>query len=468
MKLRRSLWLMLCVVALMCVPLSATAQVSSVYILIVDDFSGHMLEVVDAITASPVYTDVLRPIVDQVAAEAAEGAGLPFQEQGATGSGGESSLEGQAPAVPTLDLPYESFRSQIANANQSINAVIQERGLVNGEIEENNCAVIPEGESIFSTGGAGLFSTGGASIFSTGGAGLFSTGGAGAGSLAAQPHGVRVRTQLEELRDQYAPDAPIQLVEIDTEGFTTSTILTRIQDEIAAITSRDPGANIVINMSFAVVPCTTLGTLAAYDAMMREFDPQTAEDLAALQALFDSLIGTGVYSESVDTNDDMFGFLNEICPDANTLTFAGMGRQAAAVMAESRGANCQFANSGTIIPVAAAGNAGEAFPYYPAAWASIVSVSASLDSDPFIASSGLAPYSNTGRILLPGDWVFQDGTQERGTSFAAPRYSFLMALNLLGINNDFCGTGSQIGPALPDFWGTVPPVTPPTINDDIC
>ena len=88
----------------------------------------------------------------------------------------------------------------------------------------------------------------------------------------------------------------------------------------------------------------------------------------------------------------------------------------------------------------------------------VVSVSASDDEADFVAPGTLATYSNAGAVMMPGVWG-----RELGTSFAAPRYSYAMALILLGVTPTGCSASPTA--ALPDDWSTSPPVTP---NQPMC
>ncbi len=416
------------------------AQDTPVYIVIVDDFNGNMRRLVDRVTRLTEYRNILLPLALEADRTGAREVGtfhIPTTQDGA--ERGSAAQGVPTPQPPLGEITIPNLRSEVSRAATGINRVLRSERLVEGVADFNaeNCAVTTEGESIFSTGGASIFSTGGASIFSTGGAGF-----------TTQPHGVRVEALVNELITQYAPDAQIVVRRIDTAGFATSVILDRLEQELASISSTSPGADIVVNMSFAVVPCTSIGTLAAYDAMMRQLDPTVAGDMAALQAFFDEIVASGVLSAPPNAGDAMNGFLTENCNAAER--------------------RCNYPSLGDVIPVAASGNAGAAYPYFPAAWSSVVAVSASTDdADPFVASSGLAPYSNAGTVMMPGTWV-TGTTIEIGTSFAAPRYSFLMALHLLGRDNDFCHTGSPVTPSLPGQWGINPPSAPASPNDTIC
>ncbi|MFN8530477.1 MAG: hypothetical protein U0670_17885 [Anaerolineae bacterium] len=453
-------------VTLLLIPLvstmaQGTTSTPPVYILVVDDFGGNMRRLVNRVTQLDTYRNVLTPIITQArdAGRQTYGSGrilsnlrrdelptpVPTSAAGSTAT----------PIPPIRPIRVSNLRAQAARAGLMINNILRTENFVTGNrtLDQDNCTIIPEGESAFTTGGASAFTTGGASAFTTGGASGFTTGGAGGfttggAGFSTQPHGVRVQALLNELLTQHGNGANIIIQPIDIEGFSTSVILDRIQTAIGQIAVRSPGASIVINMSFAVVPCTSLGTLAAYDAMMSQLDPSIAGDMAALQSFFDEMTASGVYTAQPSTNDPLSSFIRSNC-DANQR-------------------RCQYANVNTIIPVAASGNDAAHYPYYPAAWSSVVAVSASADAEAFVSNSALAAYSNWGGVMMPGTWVTATGSVEIGTSFAAPRYSFLMAMGLAGASNDVCNSGSALVPALPNIWGLNPPTIPANVNHPIC
>ena len=98
--------------------------------------------------------------------------------------------------------------------------------------------------------------------------------------------------------------------------------------------------------------------------------------------------------------------------------------------------------------MAAAGNTGLDYPYYPAAEPAAVSVSASFENAPFIGTIterdcakrkiGDEPCSNAGEVLMPGVIDF-NGVNYFGTSFAAPRLSLRLAVYLARYGDNVCG-----------------------------
>jgi Subtilase family len=394
------------------VPLSAQGNgnrdnSNRVYILVVDDFGDHFTALTNRLRGNAATLTQLRNAVQQ----------LPRRGSNGNGNGNRNNNRNQgqptATPLPQVSLLRQNLRQQ---ARQAVSASVQ------GNIDQQNCSIVPEGQSFFATSGTSFFATSGTGFFAT----------SGTGSQAAPlPHGVRVSAQLQELIKKYGGQNKIDVVPVDTDGYTTSLISDRITQTITQLSNQHPNASFVVNMSFAVVPCAALADLAVYDALMHQADADLAGDLDAMQAVFTSMMSSGVFDQSLTSNDNLQGLVNARC---------------------NRRSVC---NSGTnkVILVAASGNSGASFPFYPAAWNGVESVSASVDDTDFIGSGAIAPYSNFGAIMMPGVWG-----NEMGTSFAAPRYSFSMALYLL--SNQAATGCPALSPAAAVDWLTAPPATP--------
>jgi hypothetical protein len=85
------------------------------------------------------------------------------------------------------------------------------------------------------------------------------------------------------------------------------------------------------------------------------------------------------------------------------------------------------------IPIAAAGNSKVPYPFAPALWDSVVSVSA---ADPDVAAGIFPEYTNNGEIRMEGQYPFEqpkdpNGRRLTGTSYASPRLAAWAALYLL-------------------------------------
>ncbi len=372
-----------------------------VYILVVDDFGDHFGALSRQLRNNATVITRLRSAIQQ----------LPPPSSSISFANGRAT---PTPAASTRAL-QQDLRAQARQAVMS---------QVRGNIDQQDCSVVPEGQGFFATSGTGFFATSGTGFFATSGTNA---------QGAAQPHGIRVAAEIQELIRNYGRGLPIDMVQVDTDGYTTSLIADRVNQIITQLSATHPNASFVINMSFAVVPCGALADLAVYDALMHQADADLAGDLDAMQAIFQQMVASGIYNATPNTTDALATFLDNRCRSAGQTCISGTNR---------------------VIMVAAAGNSSAAFPFYPAAWSGVISVSASDDSADFIAASGArASYSNEGAILMPGRWG-----RELGTSFAAPRYSFAMALTLL--NRAPQGCRAPVSPALPDDWQHNPPAPP--------
>jgi Subtilase family len=395
--MKRYVWLILFAL-LIGAPLSAQ-QGGSVYILVVDDFGDQISSLSAAIRGNASANGILHSEVQRIQ----RGGGI--SNNPANRGGNRANPPPTAPPTALQNQLDQQARTAVANA-------------VEGNVATENCGVVTEGQ--------GFFATGGTSFFATGGTGFFATGGTGASG--AIPHGRRIVAELQDLQQQYH-SAPIQIVQVDTQGFTTSVIADNLTRKINQIVASDPNAKFVVNMSFAVIPCGALATLAIYDALMHQVDADLSGNLDAMREVFNELLATGVLDSPLNSNDDLQNLVQEKCNASGTTCRTG---------------------TNPIIMVAAAGNSSEPFPFFPAAWRGIVSVSASDDAAGFVTGKPLASYSNDGAVMMPGRWQ-----HELGTSFAAPRYSFAMALMLAGTGPRDCR--ANISPALPDDWLTSPP-----------
>jgi hypothetical protein len=82
-----------------------------------------------------------------------------------------------------------------------------------------------------------------------------------------------------------------------------------------------------------------------------------------------------------------------------------------------------------VVYVGAAGNFEYPYPFAPASWGFVISVSSDGSTSDSNCRKDVADYSNCGEVKLDG--VYYDDTNIVGTSFAAPKVSARAALNLL-------------------------------------
>jgi hypothetical protein len=215
-------------------------------------------------------------------------------------------------------------------------------------------------------------------------------------------HGGLVVALLEELETDFGIDVLIE--QIPTTGLRTDVVANRIQEATKKYDYH------VINMSFVIVPCALVDDFARYQLMMAYADDNG--EIATLEATLAALTGFAATIPSID-NDPLLNLLNDY--------------------------------DQSVIPVASAGNFGFDFPYYPGAWETVVSVSGSEDEYGFVAYSDLYVdeygSSNSGEVKMPGVWT-RGSTRASGTSFAAPRLSYLMAVYLQEAGGDVCRTNA--------------------------
>jgi hypothetical protein len=390
----------------------------------------------------------------------------------------------------------EPMQASAAEATEEMTAetTVEAAGL-----NDQNCAVNPEGQSLFVTEGTSLFVTegtsasvpgnstftsSGQSLFVTEGTNLFVTEGTnlfvtegtvGASNPNNRPHGVRVREVAETLVEEYGDDLPIEIVNVPVEGYLMSNVAGAIEQ---AIQENGTEKHYVVNMSFAVIPCQNMETLLKYDALLRgvsnsdvdnRTDEQLVNSLDALLALIYSLTNSDVYTESPNAADALLTFTEENCGSD------GCAEQSSRIVFVGAAGN------GAILPDAS-GNYAATFPYYPAAWNPVISISASTDMTDFEVNEPRAIWSNPGLHLLPGIWgtgvtveipADSDGDAQEveivevGTSFAAPRYSVLAALQLAGSQDTICGLDMQSDFRIPlsDSWL---PNAPSPANIEVC
>jgi hypothetical protein len=336
-------------------------------------------------------------------------------------------------------------------------------------ISETNCGVSPEGTSIFATGGASIFATDGASVIITDGK-----------SLWDQPHGERVKKELDELKDLLGPPNPqgpeIDLEVLNAHGFAFPQIASDLDAMITDIRTENPNMRIVVNMSFAIVPCEKVTDIVTYTRLLREFIvDENGSDAWVFEQTLDTLFQEGSFRGRLAGPGT---FQTELCPEGKPYT-----------------ACVDYPPEGEPDPnrklyfVAASGNGikdenfvslGVGYPFYPAAWPEVIAVSASDDADHFaVTSPPRASYSNAGRIMMGGTWPptasiwpwtgILDDYPLMGTSFAAPRYSFVVALYLAEAQDIDVGCGPGLLPPPADSfdWLTAPP-PPDKIDQNHC
>jgi hypothetical protein len=342
-----------------------------------------------------------------------------------------NSLEQQAIdiAVQRVLEGHDSIDDIINDLANELNELVTSTlGLDAGGPSNDNCVITLEGEDFYTTGGTDVgFFLSEADFYTTGGTG---------GSTTGSTHGALVQQELNAL----AGNNPyIMLVPVPITGFKTSQVKSAI-DQAIQTTSAD---NYVINMSFAVTPCVKIPLLVVYDPLMRKLAPQLAGDMDALYQLFQQLAGPTQYEPLSRTSDPLFIYLSGLRD-----------------ISDARG-NPKY------VAVAAAGNGSAPYPFYPAALPDVVSVSAGTYSSTTPGLLERASYSNNGNIMLSGDWTDASSVTHHGTTYAAPRYSYRMAMNLIGfpVACDCSTVDPCVLEPLYAVWLPQPPVE---VNQTLC
>jgi hypothetical protein len=241
-----------------------------------------------------------------------------------------------------------------------------------------------------------------------------------------ETHGDLVYAQLEELVGDANAGSVIDLVQVDIQGVTTDVAGDRIGDAVA----NHPADFHVVNMSFAVIPCEYIAGFADFESQL--MDARTAKDLNKYRGLFQRAV---VFYDNTVFPPMSNRAQNETDLDPLQSLFTSL--------------------RGSVVPVAAAGNFGLDFPFWPGAWGQVISVSASegtgydapatwddRQDTPLLGAEELNPgrttrISNYGEVMMPGEYNSDSGMVS-GTSFAAPRLSVAIAVYISEVGGSYC------------------------------
>ena len=267
-------------------------------------------------------------------------------------------------------------------------------------------------------------------------------------SLSGEPN------SSEEIESWQLGDTFIHLVKVDIGSFETATAAAKLENTIAKYktTSSD---RFVINMSWIIQPCheSALESVDKYIASICLTPGEAIEDLEKFKREI------GELADRIDTEicqDTTINFLNKDLPMPDvyfqiqteimnaflfndpellnryppwTTSLVGQSEDPLVQSFICLGASeppdyCSETMKGDTfsvkpISIGAAGNSpNTGFPFMPALWDEVISVSAS-------AGNQLAPYSNLGEVMMDGEHL-----AARGTSFAAPKLSVYAAIYL--------------------------------------
>jgi len=201
---------------------------------------------------------------------------------------------------------------------------------------------------------------------------------------------------------------------LDFNNAKSQSIADRLESSIKKLND-DGFENIVVNMSFALVPCSIWNDYVAHVEQYQTLEEYAQAVYGKNEAALSAKIDLNVYGESVVLPELIFKLTTAVNPLSDPL-FKSIKKHK----------NVTF--------IASAGNFGNDFSTYPAAYPNVIAVSA-LD----LAGNKKASYSNSGNVLVAGgDFLLEfisgdiqkSKISYKGSSFAAPELSYIAALNL--------------------------------------
>ncbi len=211
----------------------------------------------------------------------------------------------------------------------------------------------------------------------------------------------------------------IAIEALDFNNAQSSSIAKRLEASISNL-RLEGYKNIVVNMSFAIVPCSVWNDYVAHVEQYKSIEEYAQAIYTKNKAALAAKIDLDIYGQNVVLPELILKLTTAINPLQDPLYIS-------------------LKNQKDVVFVASAGNFGNDFSTYPAAYPNVVSVTA-LD----LASNKKANYANTGNVLLAGgDFILEfmnDGISKtnisyKGSSFATPELSYIAALNLASGNN---------------------------------
>jgi hypothetical protein len=404
--------------------------------------------------------------------------------------GGTPAISGPSAAVLVVDV-FEPLPTTSPEATATPEVTPDVSG---------DCALTPDGEPHSEIAESGNRAISGAGNRAISGAGNRAISGAG-GKIVIDPHGRLVYHEIEALlrtgggtqaelvlgsepsinrpwiRDigrWQTKGGNMVLAAVDTDGYNTDVIGSRIQETVQLLNQRYGITRFVINMSFVVVPCDSVTAPLDYlkilddpayqnlkqaldaaiangedlvDVMVRQPDfPAFRQDVLNQRTVqFERTLESCYGQPSIPRGTGQTGAAaQQAAPTAApTLTAAaqpiapgaGPGTQACQNLLRGNDPLAQRLtqldgsqlNGGTaqIIAIASSGNRGDSFSFAPGYWPNVVSVGADYTGwDKCDLQT--EPLGNMGEVRMSGLYDCLSGT-----SFAAPRLSYEAGLYLM-------------------------------------
>jgi hypothetical protein len=234
----------------------------------------------------------------------------------------------------------------------------------------------------------------------------------------------------------------ILLVPVDTQHYRSDVIADRVEITMEVIRANWDVRNFVWNMSFGFIPCD-VETELPNEVIEGQLEALLSYvELQALRESLNSSVGEEPGGEelggeeypflSQNAADNLFydkirvayanGFYQDVLVPNEPINFPDVESDPFYLLSQSYLSGGDGVN---VYPIAAAGNSGLDEPFAPAIWPGFLAIS-SEDLD-----ITKAEYANDGELIIPHELIVDAATTVKGTSFAAPRMSYLAAEYLL-------------------------------------
>jgi Subtilase family len=192
----------------------------------------------------------------------------------------------------------------------------------------------------------------------------------------------------------------INVQAVDTEDLDTTVIAPRMRTAIWMEINNNR-KQIVVNMSFSIVPCGVKNDFVANRAMYPTFQHYANAVAAANDAL-----------RMRSPTETIAQFRNRVRRELTT----PFDNDPLLNIIKNKNISGALGKGGNLIYVAAAGNFGLGYSMYPAAWPEVVSASSN------DASAGRSGFSNRGEVMVTGAWYrLTDPANINGVGFDAPK-----------------------------------------------